>query len=351
MATQGTVDTETGISRERPSVTGATASVAVQGILRGSSSSGYPPLYCPSCRREVPSGGWVDGAGGVVGGEGERGGAAPATSSAGAGAAGAGVGGGARGIKRRRLDLSYLRTLLEANAAAGALTSRAAGAALSPDAPDPVVLIVPREDASAARNICARPVPIPLSEVSGTVPAASSASAAGTDAGSIPAPNWTGDCEGVWVPQDGCYYVPLRCGDRWIGARVEATDHARRQMAGCTLLLRDALTRGAGGGGGGGGWEDYSVGVKRNRAAALVEAAAARKRGGGGGGGRGGAGEGGCVAPPPGSTRVEQPAAAAKYEYLSSKPRKRRLRTRGSLEAAKELKARKAAAAAAAAAL
>ena len=37
--------------------------------------------------------------------------------------------------------------------------------------------------------------------------------------------------------------MPLRCNGRWVGARVESADHAHRLLAGCTLLLRDALTR------------------------------------------------------------------------------------------------------------
>ena len=31
---------------------------------------------------------------------------------------------------------------------------------------------------------------------------------------------------GSWSRADGCYFVPLRCGVRWVGARVEATDGA-----------------------------------------------------------------------------------------------------------------------------
>jgi hypothetical protein len=31
---------------------------------------------------------------------------------------------------------------------------------------------------------------------------------------------------GAWSRADGCYFVPLRCGVRWVGARVEATDGA-----------------------------------------------------------------------------------------------------------------------------
>jgi len=31
---------------------------------------------------------------------------------------------------------------------------------------------------------------------------------------------------GAWSRADGCYFVPLRCGARWVGARVEATDGA-----------------------------------------------------------------------------------------------------------------------------
>ena len=33
---------------------------------------------------------------------------------------------------------------------------------------------------------------------------------------------------GAWSRADGCYFVPLRCGARWVGARVEATDGAAR---------------------------------------------------------------------------------------------------------------------------
>jgi hypothetical protein len=43
------------------------------------------------------------------------------------------------------------------------------------------------------------------------------------------------------VPQDGCYYVPLACRGLWVGARVEAADHEHAHLAGCTLLLEDAL--------------------------------------------------------------------------------------------------------------
>jgi hypothetical protein len=57
----------------------------------------------------------------------------------------------------------------------------------------------------------------------------------------IPEPNWRGDCAGTWVPQDGCYYVPLACGGRWTGVRVEAADHTHAHLAGCTLLLADSL--------------------------------------------------------------------------------------------------------------
>ena len=31
--------------------------------------------------------------------------------------------------------------------------------------------------------------------------------------------------------RDGCYYALLRCRGRWVGVRVEATDHARRDLA------------------------------------------------------------------------------------------------------------------------
>ena len=136
------------------------------------------------------------------------------------------------------------------------------------------------------------------------------------------------------MPQDGCFYVPLRCGGVWVGARVEAADHARRNLAGCTLLLRDVLTHsrpaaGAGAGVSGhvtgsqvggaeacvgvgghamrgqgvcagmdhgtaaGDWGEAKRGSNRvsrdnsgqSMATAPVLAAAARKRGGGGGGG------------------------------------------------------------------
>ena len=43
------------------------------------------------------------------------------------------------------------------------------------------------------------------------------------------------------MPQDGCYYVPLACRGLWVGARVEAADHEHAHLAGCTLLLEDAL--------------------------------------------------------------------------------------------------------------
>ena len=64
----------------------------------------------------------------------------------------------------------------------------------------------------------------------------------------VPAPNWEGDCAGAWVPQDGCYYVPLACRGLWVGARVEAADHEHAHLAGCTLLLEDALESGLKGG-------------------------------------------------------------------------------------------------------
>ena len=45
-------------------------------------------------------------------------------------------------------------------------------------------------------------------------------------------------------PRTVCYYAPLRCRGRWVGVRVEATDHARRDLAGCTLLLEASLREG-----------------------------------------------------------------------------------------------------------
>ena len=111
-------------------------------------------------------------------------------------------------------NLTYLATLAEAN-----------GDARVSDV-DRVALVVPA--LVAARRLCATPAPIRPR----------------TDAGDVPPPNWAGDCQGVWVPEDGCYYAPLRCRGRWVGVRVEATDHARRDLAGCTLLLEASLREG-----------------------------------------------------------------------------------------------------------
>ena len=116
--------------------------------------------------------------------------------------------------RRAAGDLTYLATLAEAN-----------GDARVSDV-DRVALVVPA--LVAARRLCAAPAPIRPR----------------TDAGDVPPPNWAGDCQGVWVPEDGCYYAPLRCRGRWVGVRVEATDHARRDLAGCTLLLEASLREG-----------------------------------------------------------------------------------------------------------
>ena len=117
--------------------------------------------------------------------------------------------------------------------------------------------MLPRDDAIAARSACAKPVPL-------------SRAAGDGDAGErddVPAPNWAGDVRGVWVPQDGCYLVPLRCGGAWVGARVDAADHARGELAGCTLLLRNAIAAG------GGGATKRGVGGDASAAAAAAAAA------------------------------------------------------------------------------
>ena len=75
-------------------------------------------------------------------------------------------------------NLTYLATLAEAN-----------GDARVSDV-DRVALVVPA--LVAARRLCAAPAPIRPR----------------TDAGDVPPPNWAGDCQGVWVPEDGCYYAP-----------------------------------------------------------------------------------------------------------------------------------------------
>lgn len=172
VATQGTVDTVTWAAREGPSVrpaTGATAGAPTRATRAGAraATDRHPTLYCPSCGREVMAGSsGIDGGGG-------SGGAAHVT----------------HGTKRRRLDLSYLHTLLEANAAAGTLAPRAAAAATSPDARPPLVFVMPREDTFAARNLCAKPVPVPTPMTSGGEPDDSS-SGSGSVSGVIPAPNW-----------------------------------------------------------------------------------------------------------------------------------------------------------------
>ena len=74
--------------------------------------------------------------------------------------------------------------------------------------------------------------PFPL-RCASAVPAnpadASRALGVDVDAPSAPAapamPAMPGDA-GAWSRADGCYFVPLRCGARWVGARVEATDGA-----------------------------------------------------------------------------------------------------------------------------
>ena len=96
------------------------------------------------------------------------------------------------------------------------------------------MLVVPRVQAAALRTACGRPVPRERN-------ASSASPRKGSSDKKIPAPNWGGEFEGAYVPQDGCFYVPLRCEGRWVGARVEAADHAKRWLAGCTLILDDAL--------------------------------------------------------------------------------------------------------------
>ena len=96
------------------------------------------------------------------------------------------------------------------------------------------MLVVPRVQAAALRTACVRPVPRERD-------ASSASPRKGSSDKKIPAPNWGGEFEGAYVPQDGCFYVPLQCEGRWVGARVEAADHAKRWLAGCTLILDDAL--------------------------------------------------------------------------------------------------------------
>ena len=71
--------------------------------------------------------------------------------------------------------------------------------------------------------------PFPL-RCASAVPASAVPSARGDDldapsAPAMPAMPGAGDL-GAWSRADGCYFVPLRCGARWVGARVEATNGA-----------------------------------------------------------------------------------------------------------------------------
>jgi Fanconi anemia group J protein len=146
--------------------------------------------------------------------------------------------GGILGATSTRVDLSYLTTLLESNGGPD-------GGGYTPtdedEANGPRVHVVARADTSAARTVCAQPVkPAMVDERKREAPLNRESERIGA-VSKIPEPNWRGDCAGTWVPQDGCYYVPLACGGRWTGVRVEAADHTHAHLAGCTLLLADSL--------------------------------------------------------------------------------------------------------------
>ena len=167
-------------------------------------------------------------------------------------------------LRRRAVGdhLSYLATLSEANARG---STNARGSPLS-------VLVVPRVQAAALRTACVRPVPRERD-------ASSASPRKGSSDKKIPAPNWGGEFEGAYVPQDGCFYVPLQCEGRWVGARVEAADHAKRWLAGCTLILDDAL--------------EGDVDAELERAAARARASDGPRGGGRGESARGRGGRGG----------------------------------------------------------
>ena len=155
--------------------------------------------------------------------------------------------GGILGATRARIDLSYLTTLLESNP--GGFTPSEEDEAFGPR-----TRVVSRADTSAARTTCAQPVKKDSNP--GLEPANPRTHESNrhrrrrslpTQPSRVPEPNWGGDCAGAWVPQDGCYYVPLACRGLWVGARVEAADHEHAHLAGCTLLLEDVLVPARGG--------------------------------------------------------------------------------------------------------
>ena len=125
--------------------------------------------------------------------------------------------GGILGATSTRVDLSYLTTLLESNGGPN-------GGGYTPtdedEANGPRVHVVARADTSAARTVCAQPVKPAMVDEHKIAPLNRE-----RERIKIPEPNWRGDCAGTWVPQDGCYYVPLACGGR-SGA---ADGHARPQ--------------------------------------------------------------------------------------------------------------------------
>ena len=153
--------------------------------------------------------------------------------------------GGILGATRTRVDLSYLTTLLESNP--GGFTPSEDDEAFGPR-----TCVVSRADTSAARTTCAQPVKMADAGIEPSNPQTHESNRHRSNhrarslpptqlRSPVPEPNWAGDCAGAWVPQDGCYYVPLACRGLWVGARVEAADHEHAHLAGCTLLLEDAL--------------------------------------------------------------------------------------------------------------
>ena len=152
---------------------------------------------------------------------------------------------GILGATRTRVDLSYLTTLLESNP--GGFTPSEDDEAFGPR-----TCVVSRADTSAARTTCAQPVKMADAGIEPSNPQTHESNRHRSNhrarslpptqlRSPVPEPNWAGDCAGAWVPQDGCYYVPLACRGLWVGARVEAADHEHAHLAGCTLLLEDAL--------------------------------------------------------------------------------------------------------------
>ena len=120
---------------------------------------------------------------------------------------------GTRTSRRAGDGLAYLAALARANAERGVTNdARASRRArlFQPGEPFPLR--------------CASAVP------ASAVPASAVPSARGDDldapsAPAMPAMPGAGDL-GAWSRADGCYFVPLRCGARWVGARVEATNGA-----------------------------------------------------------------------------------------------------------------------------